>query len=214
MSKKTMQWIVIIVAIIAIIVIVLFMIRKPAVTLPAPVQINTQNQPTMGNPNAPIHIVAFEDLKCANCMRFNIQLLPKIKKAYIDTGKAKYTFINLAFIPGSQPAALTARCVYDQNTKLFFDYVDHLYHHQPPENENWATIPYLLSMATQIKNINQQKLMQCIVSQQNNNIINQNMKIAEKIMPKGVATPSLYINGILVNPLTWLQITAVIGNVK
>ena len=44
-------------------------LSKPAV--PKAITINTKGQPTLGNPAAPVRIVAFEDLKCPNCARFN-----------------------------------------------------------------------------------------------------------------------------------------------
>jgi len=214
MSKKVMQWVIILIALIAIVLILFFMLRKPAQQLPAPVQINTTNQPTLGNANAPIHVVAFEDLKCANCMRFDTRIFPKLKKDYIDTGRAKYTLINLAFIPGSEPAAQAARCVYDQSTPLFFNFVDYVYHHQPPETANWATIPHLMSMASNVKGINTQQLMQCLAANKHQHIAAQNMKVAEKIMPDGVATPSVYVNGVAVIPLTWNQLNYVISTFK
>src|SRR3989338_2447444 len=121
--------------------------------LPAPVAINTNDQPTLGNPAAKINIVAFEDLKWGNCARFSKTLFPMIKKDYIDPGIANYTFINLAFIQGSLPAANAARCIYLQNQAAFFIFVDNIFQNQPPETENWATLPTLLTMAAKVPNI-------------------------------------------------------------
>lgn len=182
--------------------------------LPKPVVINTQNQPTLGDPKAKVHIVAFEDLKCVNCSRFNIDLFPYIKKHYIDTRIAKYTLINLAFIPGSMPAANAARCVYTQNNKLFFDYTDAIFHNQPPEDQDWATVPALLNFANGIKGINTNQLAQCIVKSPYDAVIHANLSQAMALMNGRVATPTLYINGILVSPLSESQIQKVIEAVK
>ena len=76
---------------------------KPTMALPSAVTIDTSNQPTEGNPQAKLTIVAFEDLKCSNCMRYNQTIFPNIENNYIKTGKANYTIINLAFIPGPMP---------------------------------------------------------------------------------------------------------------
>ena len=100
--------------------VVAFLFLPQAQAKPAPaMQIDTTDQPTRGNPNAKVHIVVFEDLKCIACKNFNNTILPQIKKQYIDTGIAKYTVINLAFIPGSMPAANAARCIYTQNPDGF-----------------------------------------------------------------------------------------------
>lgn len=200
-----------------IIAVIAFFIIKPILIknhLPKPIAINTTDQPTLGSAKATVQIVAFEDLKCSNCARFNKDLMPYIKKHFIDTGIAKYTMINLAFIDGSMPAANAARCVYTQNNALFFDFTDYLFQHQPPENENWATIPALLNMANQIKGINTNQLAACLVKSPYDHFIKENLKQAMTVMNGNVATPTLYINGIVVNPLTKAQINKIVGVVK
>lgn len=194
-------------SIVALIIIAVFAFYylEPILTtrsLPTAIAINTENQPTLGNPKAPIHIVAFEDLKCSNCARFNIEMMPFIKKQYIDTGIAKYTMINVAFIPGSMPAANAAHCVYTQNHALYFDYTNYIFDHQPPENQNWTTVPNLLNYASQIKGIDINTLAQCIIKSPYDAFIHANLAQAIKLMHNGVATPTIYINGVIVRPLT------------
>lgn len=175
-----------------------------------PVVIDTKDQPSLGNTNAKVHIVAFEDLKCVNCARFNNTIMPAIKKQYIDTGIATYTMINLAFIPGSMPAANAARCVYEQKSDLFFAYINVLYQNQPPENEDWANIPKLLDFASKVPGINTNQLAQCIIKSPYNAFMQQNMKQASQIMSGAVATPAVYVNGRFVKPLTQKQLEKMI----
>ncbi|MCX7125876.1 MAG: thioredoxin domain-containing protein [Gammaproteobacteria bacterium] len=201
----------VIVAVIAFVIIKPIMFKKD---LPKPITIDTQNQPTLGNPKAKITMVAFEDLKCSNCARFNTQIMPHIKKHFIDTGIAKYIMINLAFIQGSMPAANAARCVYMQNNNLFFGFTDYLFQHQPPEDQDWATIPTLMIDAGKIKGINTDQLAQCLVKSPYDQFIQNNLKQAMAIMDKSVATPTLYINGIKVDPLTKKQIDLIIGTIR
>jgi protein-disulfide isomerase len=206
MSSKAIRNTIFLVIIMAIIVVlcVIFIPRgTPTAVLPKAVQIDTKNQPMMGNKSAPLHIVAFEDLKCSNCMRYNTTVFPKIYEHYIKPGKANYTIITLAFIPGSMPAANAARCVYDQSHDAYFDYVKYIYNNQPPENVNWATVPNLMLYATHVKGINSDKLAQCIVKSPYTQMFNDNLKILQGIMKPPVGTPSLYINGVKVDPLSW-----------
>lgn len=193
-----------------------FLFIKPMIIkdeLPKPVVINTQDQPTMGNPAAKVHIVAFEDLKCVNCARFNKEMMPYIQKQYIDTGIAKYTLINLAFVNGSMPAANAARCIYKQNPKLFFPFVETIFAHQPPEETDWATIPTLMDFASKIKGVDSTQLAKCLVSSPYTPFIQNNLQMAMKLMPI-VQTPTIYINGVLVRPLTKSQIETVINATK
>lgn len=214
MADKKIKMALVIVIVIAIIAIIIAVIFKPTPGLPKSVNIETKNQPTMGNPNAPIEIVVFEDLKCFNCRRFNLNVLPTIKKKYINTGKAKYTVINLAFIPGSMPAANAARCLYEQNPKYFFAFVKYIYENQPPEEQNWATVPTLLEYANHIPGINQNKFERCVINMPYTEFIKNNLKMASKIMGETVATPAVYVNGRVVQPLTIEQIEKVIKAVQ
>ncbi len=214
MSKLNVKSLMIAIIILVVVVVAAMFFIKPAMKLPKQVQINTKNQPTMGNPKAKIHIVVFEDLKCHNCMRYNIQIFPKLKEKYIDTGKAKYTLINVAFIPGSMPAANAARCLYKQNKKFFFPFVKYIYHHQPSESVNWATIPNLVSYASKIRGVNKKELSRCIYKSPYTHFINNNLKIGMGIMGGTVSTPTIYVNGYIVNPLNMDQMDAIIKAAK
>ncbi|OGT33141.1 MAG: hypothetical protein A3C44_06080 [Gammaproteobacteria bacterium RIFCSPHIGHO2_02_FULL_39_13] len=209
----------IIIGVIAVIIIaiIVFYFIKPIIIqdeLPKPIVIDTQHQPTMGNPAAKVQIVAFEDLKCINCARFNINMMPYIKKHYIDTQIAKYTMINLAFVEGSMPAATAAHCLYSQNKALFFPFVEYIFAHQPPENQDWATIPTLMNFASQIPGVNMDQLAKCLLENPYDQLFQNNLNQAKTIMKGSVSTPTVYINGILVNPLTKNQIDKVIEAVK
>lgn len=57
-------------------------------------QINIENQPIIGDPNAPVTMVEFFDLKCPFCLEWKKEVFPKLKEKYIDTHKAKIVFIN------------------------------------------------------------------------------------------------------------------------
>jgi protein-disulfide isomerase len=208
--KINMKTLMIIVIIIVAAITIGMYLYHPIAKLPPRIVINTSNQPMLGNPKAKINIIAFEDLKCHNCMRYNAEIYPDIEKKYIKTGLANYTVVTLAFIEGSIPAANAARCVYDQNKKAFFTYVKTIYANQPPESQNWATIPTLVAFANNIPGINKNKLSQCIYKSPYTQRINRNLKIAMKAMNQMVATPTLYINGYIVKPLTMKRISNMI----
>ena len=168
--------------------------KRHAANLPPHREIDISGQPTL-NKDAKIQIVAFEDLKCSNCKRYNVELYPEIKKQYLDTGKASYTTITLAFIPGSIPAANAALCAAEQKTEFYFDFTDYIFHNQPSEMLNWATSETLLEFAGHVEGINKEALKSCMSSDRYNSRISLNMKIAQTAMPEVVATPAIFING-------------------
>lgn len=70
----------------------------------------------LGRPDAPITIVEFTDLQCPFCNRFAIQTFDRLKKDYIDTGKARFISRDypLDFHPQARPAAIASRCAGEQ----------------------------------------------------------------------------------------------------
>lgn len=184
-------------------------------SLPAATPISTQNQPTLGQSNAPLHLVVFEDLKCGNCKNYSNLLFPKIKQQYIDTGKAQYTTILLAFINGSIPAANAALCLREQSEDYFYPFIKYLYKNQPPETENWTTIPRLLITASQaVPTANRESLSDCLFENKYAATLESNRKEAAKVMNQQIATPSLYVNGVKVQPLTMDRIAEVVKVVQ
>lgn len=186
----------------------------PKENMPKAVHIDTSGQPTLGKDSAPVHIVVFEDLKCPNCADYSNTLFPKIKKKYIDTGIAKYTFVTLAFLSGSAPAGNAALCLNGQDSKFFFPFIEYLYKHQPPEDQDWATVPNLLSMARKaVPQANLKTLSDCILTNQYNPVLYTNLQLASGIMDP-VATPAVYVNGMPVNPLSEKNIERLINYAK
>jgi protein-disulfide isomerase len=92
--------------------------------------IDLDDDPVLGDPNAPVTIVSFEDYQCPFCGRAHTQSFPQIKSNYIDTGKVKYVFRDfpLSFHPNAQPAAEASECADEQGK--FWEYHDALYANQ------------------------------------------------------------------------------------
>ena len=44
----------------------------------------------MGDVNAPVTLLEYASMTCPHCKRFHEQIMPEIKKTFIDTGKVKY----------------------------------------------------------------------------------------------------------------------------
>ncbi|MCD6414164.1 MAG: thioredoxin domain-containing protein [Candidatus Diapherotrites archaeon] len=101
----------------------------------SPSKINLDGQPIKGNMSAKLTIVEFGDFDCAYCRNFYRTTYKKIIKDYVDTGKAKYVFINFPLTsihPRSERAAEAAECAYDQGK--FWEYHDVLYDNWDPES--------------------------------------------------------------------------------
>ena len=75
-------------------------------------------EPFMGSGNAPLTIVEFSDFECRYCRRFHEQVLPSLKREYIDTGLVRFVHkdLPLPFHDQARPAAAAARCAGEQTT--------------------------------------------------------------------------------------------------
>lgn len=184
------------VILLALISVVVVFLSKPEKS--KPVVLDSENQPSIGMQTAPVQIVVFEDLKCPGCRDYTLKLFPRLKSQYIDTGKVKYTTLLLSFIPGSRVAANAAYCAYAQKPGLFYPYIDKIFQAQMDEKTNWATISYLLQLARAVPGINLPQLHQCMDDDRYVARLDENSMQAERV--NLATTPTLFINGVLVNP--------------
>src|SRR5256885_15632799 len=85
----------------------------------------------LGNPDAPITIVEYASLTCPHCAHFANEVLPELKKKWIDTGKAKLVLRDYPLDEPALRAAMIARCAPPDR---FYAYVDTLFAAQ----EKWV----------------------------------------------------------------------------
>ncbi|MGI9475515.1 MAG: thioredoxin domain-containing protein, partial [Hyphomicrobiaceae bacterium] len=64
----------------------------------------------LGKPDAPITIIEYASITCGHCGRFHRELLPEVKKKYIDTGIARLFVREFPLESVAAAAALLVRC--------------------------------------------------------------------------------------------------------
>ena len=85
--------------------------------------INTSNSNeikriVIGNKDAKISIIAYESLTCSHCANFHIDVLPNLKKEYIDTGLAKIEFRHFPLDVAAFNASKIVQCKNDGNPEI------------------------------------------------------------------------------------------------
>ena len=70
----------------------------------------TQDDRVLGDPAAPITIIEYASLTCPHCARFANDVLPELKREWIDTGKAKLVLRDFPLDEPALRAAMIARC--------------------------------------------------------------------------------------------------------
>ncbi|MCC6934247.1 MAG: thioredoxin domain-containing protein [Candidatus Yanofskybacteria bacterium] len=155
------------------------------------------DDPVIGASNAPVTIVEFSDFQCPFCRSFFTETYSKIKKDYIDTGKARLVFRDypLPFHDAARPAALAAQCADAQGK--FWQYHDALFQEQAKKGQ--GTVAFgaaeLKSWAAQI-GLNTTAFATCLDKETYAKRISEDMDDASTLGITG--TPSFFVNGELI----------------
>lgn len=202
------------IAILAVIGIIVYSrVQTPAAaTTVSTENLSGEGQPLLGDPDATVEIIAFEDLKCPACRNFEESIFPRLEQDFIETGKAKFRFVNFAIPlgPDSVTAAIAGECVFEQDPEAFWTYKTVLYRLQGPESQRWATPSRLTDIAKEyVPEVDADALRSCIDEE----------RYAEQVQAEramGVAagvtgTPSIFVNGVKVDNFSYDNISAAIN---
>jgi protein-disulfide isomerase len=118
-----------------------------------------QNGLVLGNPNAPVTMVEFADLKCPVCREYTLSAFPTLVQKYVRTGKVKMVLQLQHFVGNqnddSQHAAEMALAAAKQN-KLW-NFADLFYYNQGDETSTYVTDPFLRRIASNVNGLNVNK---------------------------------------------------------
>ncbi len=151
----------------------------------------------LGQASAPVSIVEYGDYQCPFCGRFFNQIEQKIRREYIETGKAKMVYRDLAFLGDeSVQAAAAAMCARDQGK--FWPYHDALFTAEildGAENNGNLNETLFLKLGKE-SGLDDKTFGECVKSKKYVESITQE---TSKIQSLGVnATPTTYVNDTLV----------------
>jgi len=130
-------------------------------------QIGTVNtslgSPVLGSSDAPITIIEFGDYQCPSCKKWFLNTKPDIVTNYIETGKAKLVFVDIAFLgKDSAPASMASYCAEEQGR--YWDYHGFLYSNQLSIDNGWANSDNLKEYANNI-GLNMDMFVSCLDSE-------------------------------------------------
>jgi len=187
------------VAVAAIVAGVYFGTRAPAPGAPpAPVASTPEtsalasvqpNDHVLGDPKAPITVIEYASLTCSHCAHFHTQILPEIKKKWIDTGKVKLVYRDFPLDQVAAKAAQIAECA---GNDRYFGVLDIIFRGQP----QWAASadPLAeLAKPLRIAGMGENEIKACLANEAMSNAVINDYKGGEAM---GVnSTPTLFING-------------------
>jgi protein-disulfide isomerase len=143
----------------------------------------------MGADNAPVTIVEYASMTCPHCANFAVNVLPKIKERYIDTGKVRFIFREFPLDPVATGAFMLARCA---DKDKYFPLIETLFQQQA----KWAVrepMEPLLAIAKQV-GFTQNSFKECLSNQK---VLDGIEWVRNRAVDKFKvnATPSFFING-------------------
>jgi len=129
-----------------------------------PLKITSENNPLIGNPDAPITIIEFSDFQCPFCAKFHMQTLPTIMDEYINKGTVKLVFRDFPIQnihPNAVPASIAAECANEQGK------FEQMYHTLFKKQKEWSNLEtsYAIALFNQYASelqLNEEKFDTCI----------------------------------------------------
>jgi protein-disulfide isomerase len=150
----------------------------------------TRDDRVLGNPDAPITIIEYASLTCPHCAHFANDVLPELKKKWIDTGKVKWVLRDFPLDEPALRAAMIARCAPPDR---YYAYVDTFFAAQ----DKWVMAKdYREALARLVKlgGMGKDEFDNCLKNTALENKIVQERLVASKEYDVG-STPTFFING-------------------
>ena len=156
------------------------------------VEVSTDDDPALGQADAPVVIVEFSDFQCPYCARFAQQTFPQLKREYIDTGKARLVFRDfpLSFHQNAMSAAEAAQCAYEQDA--FWEMHDKLFANQREWAGSADAKQVFINYAEEL-GIDLERFRECLDSERYREEIQGDFKDGVSYGVRG--TPTFFING-------------------
>lgn len=147
----------------------------------------------LGNPNAPVTLIEYGDYQCSFCGRFHTESYGLIVKDYVQTGKVRMIYRDIAFLgPESKAAALATECSKDQGK--FWQFHDALYTEEVGDgagNNGSLNRALFLTLAGNV-GMNTSDFAQCFDEKRHDGYVAAQSKAASSA---GItSTPTVFIN--------------------
>lgn len=146
----------------------------------------------LGPADAKVTVTEFASMTCPHCAAFNAEVFPKIKSAYIDTGKIRYVFREFPLDIKAAAGSMLARCIAKDDAGKYFAVIDMLFKQQ----NDWVmknTTETLTRIGKQA-GLSQQQVEDCLKDQALLDKIAADQKYAAEVL-KVDSTPTFFVNG-------------------
>lgn len=158
-----------------------------------PVKVSLDDDPVLGNKNAPVTLVDFSDYECPFCKRHFDQTYPQLKTDYIDTGKVKMVYRDLPLSfhdPMATKEAIAANCAREQGDDTAYFKYHHEIFKRTKSNGNGLAVDDLYAIASDLA-LNPGNFKTCLDSEKYKDEVSKDLADASKYGATG--TPTFFI---------------------
>jgi protein-disulfide isomerase len=145
----------------------------------------------LGPADAPVTIIEYASLTCPHCAYFNKEVFPKVKSAYVDTGKIRYVFREFPRDIKDAAGAMLARSIARDDGRKYFAIIDILFRQQDALLDNTTET---LNRVGKQAGLSQQAIETCLKDQALLDKLTASRKFAIDVL-KIPGTPTFFING-------------------
>lgn len=143
-----------------------------------------------GSESAGLNLVEFGDYQCPFCKRFFDQTEPQMMTEYVDSGKAKFYFLDVSIV-GQDSLTLGQGSWCADEQEKYFEYHDYMYTNQGQENSGWATPEKIKMLARNISGLDSEKFNACLDSKKYESRSQQLTSFSNQVGLTG--TPTMFV---------------------
>ena len=151
-----------------------------------------KNMVVIGSHDAIVKIKVYSSLTCPHCANFHINVVPKIKKEYIESGKAQIIFIDFPLDQAAFNASKLLHCL-DQKKQISFLNIIYETQSEWTSGSDINDINKNLKKIVKSLGISSQKFDKCLIDEDiSDKILNERIEANQKYSI--VSTPTIIIN--------------------
>ena len=147
------------------------------------------NASALGSDAGQITLIEFGDYQCQECAKFHKVTRSQIINNYVNTGAIKFLFKDFVINdrPSDKASTLAARASYCADQGKYWQYHE-LYNSSQGENTGWISKESLKQFARNVKVPDLTKFSECLDSQKYNDVVMENVQLAQAIGLKSAPT--------------------------
>ena len=117
-----------------------------------------QSGTILGNPDAKVTMLQYEDFQCPICRDYTVEALPALVNEYVRTGKVKLDYRGLSFLGTDSVKALRVALAAANQNKLW-EVAELFYAEQGKENSGWVTDDKVNEILAQVPGLDAAKVL-------------------------------------------------------